>query len=160
MARNLETLLEHRMLDELPADLIKQFSHFVRGEQTRKAPVARSGRIAEEAMVRNRTWVDAQDWPSPVVRSTQPRPPAIRNRSEILSPRVRPGEKKKSVMDVEDGELFMMDGVDPIPPLSLSAPMQTQQKLPQALSPPCESKPGGWKVPSTAPKYVPLWCIC
>lgn len=156
MARNLETLLERRMLDELSADLVKQFSQFVRAEQTRKAPVARSGRIAEDAMARNRAWVDTQDWPSSIVRSTQPRPPAIRNRNEILSLPVRPVEKRKSAMDMDDGELFMMDGVDAIPPLSLSAPAQAPQKQQHVVSPLYEPKPGGWKVPSAAPKYVSL----
>lgn len=153
MARNLETLLEHRMLDELPADLVKQFSAFVRAEQTRKAPVSRSGRIAAEAVARHREWVDMQDWPSPVVRSTQPRPPPIRKR-EPRSPPVRAAEVRKSVGEDGDGEVFVMDGVDAIPPLSLSSPVPPPKRPQHAASPslPVEPKAGGWKVPTVAPK--------
>ncbi|EKM50804.1 uncharacterized protein PHACADRAFT_213674 [Phanerochaete carnosa HHB-10118-sp] len=151
LARNLETFLEHHMLDDLPADLIKQFAQFVRAEQTRKAPVARSGRLAADAMRRHRAWADMQDWPSPVVRSTQPRPPPVRKREAASSspppPPVRPVEKRKSAAaatSAADDELFVMDSVEAIPPLSLSSP------VPPNLT--TEPKAGGWKVPGAAPR--------
>ncbi|GJE98463.1 hypothetical protein PsYK624_146950 [Phanerochaete sordida] len=95
IARNLETLLECRLLDALPADLVKQLAAFVRTAQEAKAPVA----LAAAALARHAT--------------AQPRPTPV-----------HPAEKRTGVVEVVDDEVFMMDGVDAIPPLSLSAPVQ------------------------------------
>ena len=83
----------------------------------------------------------------------QPRPPPIRKR-EPRSPPVRAAEARKSVGEDGDGEVFVMDSVDAIPPLSLSSPVPPSQR-PQHVSSPsvsAESKAGGWKVPTTTPK--------
>jgi inhibitor of Bruton tyrosine kinase len=52
MARNLETLPEQRTLENLPADLIKQLSAFIREEQRHKSLFSRSGALIEEKMCR------------------------------------------------------------------------------------------------------------
>ena len=50
MARNMETLLESRMLDDLPMTLIRQLASFVRERQAEKLPVTRSGKLVEATM--------------------------------------------------------------------------------------------------------------
>ncbi|GJE93782.1 hypothetical protein PsYK624_099430 [Phanerochaete sordida] len=148
IARNLETLLEHRLLDALPPDLVKQLAAAVRAAQARKAPVARTGALAAAALARHAAWAAQQDWPSPVVRSAQPRPPPVRTRPAPEP--ARPAEKRRGVVEVVDDEVFMMDGVDAIPPLSLSAPVQPARAAPVVGGAP--EKVGGWKVPGAAPK--------
>lgn len=163
MARNLETLLESRMLDDLPADLIKQFSIFIREEQRRKAPWARSSTLVDDAMAKNKAWLDTQDFPQPIVRTNAPRPPAIRRKVSLVispaaSPAVRPLASTRAgvntvVPDGADDGVFMMDSVDAIPPLSLSQPLTP--RIPPVVSPDAGARPSaGWKVASNVPKYA------
>jgi inhibitor of Bruton tyrosine kinase len=167
MARNLETLLEQRTLEDLPADLIKQFSAFIREEQRRKSPLSRSGTLVEEKMRKWREWVDAEDWPAPIVKSSVPRPPpAGRKRGEeAVSPTLRSAvgrakqkerEVAKAGLEVTDDGVFMMDAVDAIPPLSLSQAQPPPSRAPSGLvmSPQegAQKVAGGWKVAPTAPR--------
>ena len=159
MARNLETLLEGHMLDDLPADLIKDLSAFVREQQTHKAPLARSTRLVDEAMAKHRAWLESEDFPQPIVRSAASRaPPIARKRSACASPATSPAMRPLSTskpvvarppsQEIADDGVFMMDGVDAIPPLSLSQPA-----LPRSVPLPSQEQKGaGWKVASATPK--------
>lgn len=83
MARNMETLLESRMLDDLSTALIKQLSMFVRARQAEKLPFTRSGQLIAEALKKHAAWLELQDIPQPIVR-TAARGPL--GRSPKLSP--------------------------------------------------------------------------
>ena len=161
MARNLETLLESRMLDDLPADLIKQFSAFIREEQQRKSPLSRSTRLVDAAMAKNKAWLELQDFPQPIVRSvTTARPPPVGRKrsvgaSPVDSPAVRPLTSCRPTQAVQaqdgaDDGVFVMDGVDAIPPLSLGQPQVSKSASLDAA----QKGSAGWKVLSSAPKYV------
>ncbi|GJE90521.1 hypothetical protein PsYK624_066610 [Phanerochaete sordida] len=105
IASNLETLLERRLLDALPADLVKQLAAFVRAAQEVKAPVARTGA-----------------------------PHCVGRRAGLVEPRlpgpVHPAEKRTGVVEVVDDERR-----GAIPPLSLSAPVQPTRAAPVGGAP-------------------------
>lgn len=159
MARNLETLLEGHMLDDLPADLIKELSAFVREQQTRKAPLARSSRLVDAAMEKHRAWLESEDFPQPIVRTGVGKPLSVARKRSVgvspaTSPAMRPLSTSKPIapqppaQEVADDGVFMMDGVDAIPPLSLS-----QSAVPKSVSSPSQEQKGaGWKIASTVPK--------
>lgn len=65
----METLLESRMLDDLPNDIIKQLGAFVRERQAEKLPIARSNVLVNKAMDIHAEWLALQDIPQPIVRS-------------------------------------------------------------------------------------------
>ncbi|PFH48643.1 hypothetical protein AMATHDRAFT_5613 [Amanita thiersii Skay4041] len=72
MAVNLETLLESRMLDELPHRLIKQLGVFTRQKQAEKSPVSRTTVLLDAALVKHADWLELQDIPEPIVRLNRP----------------------------------------------------------------------------------------
>lgn len=92
LARSLETLLESRMLDDLPHSLVRGLARFVCELQREKMPVTRSGTIAKVAMEKWKEWVEQQDWPMVIVRS---RKVSLRQvQSPSLSPTMGPGVAK------------------------------------------------------------------
>ena len=165
MAQNMETLLEGRMLDDLAADLVKQLSAHVRAEQAAKSHVTRSGALVATAMAKWSDWLALQDIARPIQPLARPlvsrdaklSPPlsSRRPKSPEASPSLRPQVAARSnrnsvVYHASEDELFVMDGVESVPPLSLGqehpahAKGETIETTPKSVS---------WKVPS-APKYV------
>lgn len=159
---NLETLLEVHMLDDLPIDLVKQLSTFIRTEQEIKSPVSRSGVLTNNALEANKAWLALQDIPTPIVRTSTSRiegrnaaklsPSGLgrkggRSGSALVtspppSPAVRPqieARQSQVAAATNDGEMFMMD--DNVPALALDQAQASQAPKGGA----------GWKVPS-APK--------
>ncbi|KAH8115826.1 hypothetical protein DFH11DRAFT_1830886 [Phellopilus nigrolimitatus] len=67
MARNMETLLESHMLDDLSSPLVKQLSAFVRACQAKKLPVTRSGVLVSKALENCKDWLALQDIPQPFI---------------------------------------------------------------------------------------------
>ena len=156
MAVNAEALLESSMLDSLTPGLLREFSLFVQKEQRLKSPVLRSGRLVDEAIERNREWLELQDIPQTFVPTTNTRSspmlsPGKGRRtsaqpSPITSPSLYPVSVPRGALSSPAGDdIFIMDDADPVPSLSLD----TQ---------PAVSTVGPWKPNPLASKYV-LSCI-
>ncbi|KZT68694.1 hypothetical protein DAEQUDRAFT_757422 [Daedalea quercina L-15889] len=169
MAANMETLLESRMLDDLPLSLIKQLAVFVREQQAHKYPVSRSSRLVDRAMQAHGAWLALQDIPQPFVPTYKmgafrdsprlsPPGPGKRNRrtsqfamSPPSSPVVRPviAQPPPPAQSLTaDDEVFIMDDADH--PGS-STPNQPGTPAPEAAA---GSIPafGGWRTISSAPR--------
>lgn len=153
MARNLETLLESHMLDDLAPDLVKQLAAYIREEQARKAPLARSTVLVDSAMEKHHEWLENEDFPAAIVRTNGPRPPPIRKRSTVFA--MEPSPSIRSKVDTDDDGIFAMDGVDPIPPLNLgqqasraSVPVEPTT-VPDIVT---QRTAVGWKVSAALPK--------
>lgn len=153
------------MLDDLPVDLIKQLSAYIRSEQEVKSPVSRSGKLTRKALETYKDWLALQDIPGPILRSSRiesrhgvklspPGPGRKKDKfgaglatSPPPSPAVRPQIdvrplQPSAAAGTNEGEVFMMD--DTVPSLALDQIQRT----------PSSSKVGGgWKV-ATAPKYA------
>ncbi|KAF8589240.1 hypothetical protein K439DRAFT_1527185 [Ramaria rubella] len=96
IACNLEPIMESRLLDATPPDLIKSLSAFVRTRQAAKSPATRSNLIAETALRNAAAWLEMQDIPAPIVRTQR----LVRD-SPKLSPIVvdrgdRPGAARRA----------------------------------------------------------------
>ncbi|TDL26497.1 hypothetical protein BD410DRAFT_522344 [Rickenella mellea] len=175
MACNMETLLESRMLDDLPHDVIKNFSASLRILQAQKSPIARSDRIINKAMDTYADWLAQQDIPQPVVRAASNRGPI--HSSPKLSP-VSPGRMSRrqslgmtamslppsassplitpqplartsssnSIAHNTD-DLFTMDEHEAIPSLNLEPTLKPQSTFDLPEVPPPQTPPssGPWK---------------
>ncbi|OCH89259.1 hypothetical protein OBBRIDRAFT_842555 [Obba rivulosa] len=165
MAACMETLLESRMLEDLPPDLVKQLSIYVRQQQARKYPVSRSNKVVDKAMAAYGDWLAQQDLPQvivPVFRSHAFRdspklsPPGSGKKSRTLSvlsppasPVVRPQiPVRPPAGGSPDDEIFVMDAdVPALPPARGDAtPVRTQST--DAMNRPT----GGWKTTTPAPR--------
>lgn len=152
MARNLETLMESRMLDDLHPYVVRQLSTFVQSQQERKLPLTRSNTMFDRAIEVHRDWLALQDIPQPIVRVVTKGPlrqsprlspvalggkrngrPSYGPPSPSVSPRVAPSQVNTSITGtsvrvaepaVAGDEVFMMDDEahEDIPPISLSSP--------------------------------------
>lgn len=164
MACNMETLLESRYLDDLPFDLIRQLSSFVREKQTSKYPLSRSNALVEKAMNAESEWLALQDIPEPIIPTFKPdsfkdspklSPPAsnrkLRRKSSSMlsppaSPMIRPQfSVRANLSGPPDDEVFIMDDPDISPTPSIQA---------SQIAPETPSKASGWKTISSAPRYV------
>ena len=166
MTANMESLLESRMLDDMPYALVKQLAKFARQQQLEKSPFSRSGLFIEKAMEKHAEWLKLQDVPEPIVafHKTGPRKETAVSRVKLSPP--GSGSNKKSVEPVErpnpatpqrtlrrppsGDDVFIMD--EPESPRAESMPL-----ILQALPPPPTSPPV-WKT-ATVPRYV-LLLIC
>lgn len=84
ISKNLETLMESRLLDDLPYDVIKALSEYIRGQQTLKAPFLRNGGKLDVLMTRWSAWFEMQDIPATIIPRTGSLP--IRTVQNKLSP--------------------------------------------------------------------------
>ncbi|KAI5119669.1 hypothetical protein M0805_007759 [Coniferiporia weirii] len=162
MARNMETLLESRTLDDL-ADLhIRQLSTFVRACQMEKLPVTRSGTLVNRALENCKDWLALQDIPQPFVpgrrgglsghaRQSPKLSPtqagSKRNGRPLLghlSPTFGPSNGPRSTLPptaTSDGtvsgpdDIFVMDDDvrEDIPPLSLPAGQINDSSIPTTV---------------------------
>ena len=161
------------MLDDLPVDIIKQLSKFVREQQEDKSPLSRSNVLVDLAMQRNAGWLALQDIPQPIVptysnvglggvgREARISPPGMMKKEVSFgSPKVRPrvssSKLNPGASGLGDDELFVMDGVESReqghghrqePPLPLSESKEGKEKV--AVGPSTPNKSTGWKVAST-----------
>ncbi|KDQ06630.1 hypothetical protein BOTBODRAFT_245013 [Botryobasidium botryosum FD-172 SS1] len=71
MAKNMECLLECRLLDGAASGMIKQLSEYVRVQQAEKHPISRSNTLGEQALRNNAEWLALQDIPQPIIRSAK-----------------------------------------------------------------------------------------
>ena len=161
MTANMESLLESRMLDDMPHALVKQLAKFARQQQLDKSPYSRSSVFIEKAMEKHEEWLKLQDVPEPIVAShkTGPRKEAAVGRVKVSPP--GSGSNKKSVEPIErpnpttpqrtlrrppsGDDVFLMD--EPESPRAES--MSLTPQAPPPTSPPV------WKA-ATVPRYVLL----
>ncbi|KAK2467695.1 hypothetical protein APHAL10511_000289 [Amanita phalloides] len=68
MVVNLETLLEQRMLDDVPHRLVKQLAVFARKKQAEKSPRSRTNALFDTLMQKYAEWLALQDFPEPILR--------------------------------------------------------------------------------------------
>ncbi|KAI0291504.1 hypothetical protein B0F90DRAFT_1823827 [Multifurca ochricompacta] len=149
IAVNMETLLEARLLDDLPPRLIKQLAGAVRGHQAAKSPFARSQQPVNlvAAVNKHSNWLAMQDIPFPIVRSqpnlqSKSSPRVTRKPSLPTSPGSKPTLLHTPPLLINASEdLFSMDEAF-VPPLNLdqSTPAEEFGHTPKA---------GPWKGKST-----------
>ncbi|RPD64492.1 hypothetical protein L226DRAFT_506238 [Lentinus tigrinus ALCF2SS1-7] len=167
LAINMEVFLESRMLEDLPADLIKQLSAFVRAQQNVKYPVSRSTRLVDKAMETWGDWLALQDIPQVVVPSFRPgafrdspklSPPSSSRRanrqSAPNSPMLRPTfSARPAAAAIPDDEVFMMDEPETTAPATgppVAAP-GSPSRVPSGSESPARPS-GGWRTITSAPK--------
>ncbi|KAH8989434.1 hypothetical protein EDB92DRAFT_1868224 [Lactarius akahatsu] len=151
MSVNMETLLEARLLDDLPPRLVRQLSNAVRGYQAVKSPFSRMQLPVNlaAAVHAHHEWLAEQDIPGPIVRSqsrSQPKlsPKASRKLSLPTSPGSKPTLPRTPLLSNPGEDLFAMDEAL-VPPLNLDATASTDELGPIP-------KVGPWKGKSTTPK--------
>lgn len=142
MSVNMETLLEARLLDDLPPRLVRQLASAVRGYQAAKSPFSRMQLPVNlaAAVHAHYEWLAEHDIPGPIVRSQprsqQPKPSSKTSRKPSL-----PASLPRTPLLSNAGEdLFAMD--EALVPLNLDATASTDDTL----------KAGPWKGKSTRPK--------
>jgi inhibitor of Bruton tyrosine kinase len=147
MVIHMETLLEARLLDDLPPRLVKQLAGAVRGHQAAKSPFARLQLPINitTAVDECRVWLEAQDISYPIVRSqpkVQPKlsPKASRKPSLPASPGCKPTTPRTPFLSNTCEDLFSMDEAL-VPALNLDVDVLADDT----------SKAGPWKGKS-APK--------
>jgi inhibitor of Bruton tyrosine kinase len=160
IAANMETFLESRMLDDMPAHLIEQLAQYICRKQTEKSPVQRSNQLVATAMKNQSEWLALQDIPQPIIRASKaelkhspklsPSNPSRRLRhrpSTIGSPLDSPAIRAQTTPLGDD--IFTMDEPDLLPHLSL------EQTSPPSASADTVSIPvTAWKSSSTVPRCV------
>jgi hypothetical protein len=118
MVVNMEALIDYRMLNVLPYDLLKRLSRAVRMEQSSKAPITRSSFLVDRAMEKYGGWLSLQDIPQSVAR-TRP----IKDRSEVAQRGSIPdGSAPMPISRSVSEDIFAMDGVSSSPPVPLESP--------------------------------------
>ncbi|KAF8264440.1 hypothetical protein EI94DRAFT_1738425 [Lactarius quietus] len=151
MSVNMETLLEARLLDDLPPRLVRQLSSAVREHQAAKSPFSRMQlpiNLAAAVHARHE-WLAEQDIPGPIVRSqqkSQPKesPKMSRKSSLPTSPGSKPTLVRTPLLSNTGEDLFAMDEAL-FPPLNLDGTASTDE-LGHTL------KTGPWKGKSLTPK--------
>lgn len=169
---NLETFLESHLLDDLPIDIVRQLSAFIRDQQAVKSPVSRSGILTTRAMGKYKEWVASEDFPQPVTKSSvhpsritssaKHSPPGslkkLKNIRLSMSPSTSPVLRPQIISlvpqppnpGVHEDEVFLMDENVPSLALNQSTPMSSKLDLAEDTS----NRPTvSWKV-STVPKLV------
>ena len=166
------------MLDDLPVDIIKQLSKFVREQQEDKSPLSRSNVLVDLAMQRNVGWLALQDIPQSIVltysyvglggvhREARISPPGVMKKEVSFgSPKVRPrvssSKLNPGASGLGDDELFVMDGVESREQ-GQGQGQGHRQELPSiplseskegrekvAVGPSTPNKSTGWKIAST-----------
>lgn len=146
------------MLDEVALDLTRSLSAHVRDEQAAKSRITRSNHLVEVAMAKYSDWLALQDIPTPIVPQRKAKSPES---SPLLRPHLSSHPYHSPIYYIAEDEMFTMDGVDPVPPLSLG--QEPPPKVPSNAILPENSSKGddtdvatkslGWKV-SSAPKCV------
>ncbi|KAH8833023.1 hypothetical protein DL96DRAFT_701738 [Flagelloscypha sp. PMI_526] len=122
---NLETFLEAHILYDLPLSAIKNLSRFIRQKQEEKMNLGKMRDIIQNATRKHAEWLELEDFPEPVVRTTRfkvkesPRmsPSLIRKRSSMMlvpsSPLQPPTEQTPMLVDIprlsRDEDIFTMD---------------------------------------------------
>ncbi|KAM0792087.1 hypothetical protein ACM66B_004791 [Microbotryomycetes sp. NB124-2] len=61
LASSMETVLENRLLDDLPDELVKSLTDFCQERQGAKSPVSRSGMLVMDLMSKHLSWLSEQD---------------------------------------------------------------------------------------------------
>ncbi|EJU03260.1 hypothetical protein DACRYDRAFT_115464 [Dacryopinax primogenitus] len=149
LAMNLESVMESRLLDDMPRDLLGKVGEYIRSLQAERSPVARSGILIEEAMKTNMDWSSMEDFPQPIQRSwkkmVKPSPklspinPLSPRISPLIKPLMSPPANKNThfksppLVIPDDGGIFAMDEdveTSRIPPMSLDTPASSQPASP------------------------------
>jgi hypothetical protein len=88
MAANMESLLESRILDDIPQHLLVQLSIFITKKQTEKSKFTRTSDYLDTLFAKHWDWLASEDIPSPIVRSLKSitREPREVSKSTKLSP--------------------------------------------------------------------------
>ncbi|THU96002.1 hypothetical protein K435DRAFT_778780 [Dendrothele bispora CBS 962.96] len=69
IARNLETFLESRMLEDMSPAIIKQLSAFIHSKQEEKASYVRGGLLINQVLATWKDWLENEDFPTVIVPS-------------------------------------------------------------------------------------------
>lgn len=134
MSVNMETLLEARLLDDLPPRLVRQLATAVRECQAAKSPFSRTQLPVNlaTAVHAHHEWLAEQDIPGPIVRSqpkSQPKVSPKASRKTSL-PTEYPGRKpylpRTPLLSNTGEDLFAMDEAL-VPPLNLDASASTDE---------------------------------
>lgn len=180
MSQNMESLLESRMLDDLPGYLVKQLATFVRKKQAEKFPTSRSRQLVDDLLVKHADWLALQDIPQPFVSNHTK---AVHRLSPKVSPMASTKKGGKRAMTIAPpsspptigvmpppqtrrptsagppvhggDDIFQMDEIEKevIPPLSLP-PTEVNASPQPASGGPSPSRPWRMSVAQAPAKYV------
>ncbi|KAF8994964.1 hypothetical protein BDQ17DRAFT_1392318 [Cyathus striatus] len=116
MTVNMEAFMDGRMLNSIPHALAKQLSKFVKGKQTEKSPVSRSGKLAQAAPIVNRANrgpLRRDSKVSPPTPCRRPSRPSFSGATPPESPKVLPAQTLRRPPAGDD--IFEMDDTDEMP---------------------------------------------
>lgn len=100
--------MESRLLDDLPLEMARSFSAFIRTEQTAKHPYIRNGGNLSKLEKDWAEWISLQDIPMPIVRTY---PSRVASSSNNTTDRVSKSMPKSAhPPPVLEEDIFVMDG--------------------------------------------------
>lgn len=167
IAQSLETFLDSQMLYDLPVNIVRQLSAFIRWKQAEKSPLSRSNRLIAAAMLKPLMHTTR----APIHREKNARlsPPgpmrvykssSSPSASPLMRPQLTTSRSNAADISIAEDEVFVMDEIDSMPRSDVATSKSIQET---ALSEEKEKidsgdvvsgkHPSGWKV-SAAPKYV------
>jgi len=131
MSKNLETLMESRLLDELPHDITKALSAYIRSQQTLKAPFVRNGGNLDASMAKWSAWLEIQDIPTTIVPRTGPLP--IRTAQNKPSPPVSGLPLPSNPVSVTPTQTTAFTAVPHVPPTTSSPSAASLRRKPSTV---------------------------
>ncbi|PPR01555.1 hypothetical protein CVT24_005881 [Panaeolus cyanescens] len=158
MAVNLESLLESRLLDDIPYALVKQLSRYIKERQTEKSPFSRSDIFVNEMLIKHADWLKDIDIPQTIVRTVNAasfrRDPSGAGNLKISPPAPartpqRPSHAKEVVIissspmlrrPPSDDDIFMMDEPETPAEVLGSTPTPSPAPLPRPMWKPQSSQ--------------------
>lgn len=172
IARNLEAMLEARLLDTLDRDVLKNFALALRKRQQDKASWIRSVEPLDALMAKWADWLEEQDIPGPLTRSNAAQRASRTGASPKLAPvQPGPGRRRSSVSAQLQGAIspltsptvvpadYRAPGGDEIFEMD-DEPVGSTAVVPRAAPTGSPSTPLVWKTASTqaTPRFVArLW---
>ncbi|KZS93259.1 RCC1/BLIP-II protein [Sistotremastrum niveocremeum HHB9708] len=149
IAANMETMLENRLLDDMPLDLLRELASAIRLHQSTKSPFTRTDRFVQDLLVKWADFLASEDIPQPIVPSTR----ALNRASPKISPvsptgggplkfsavqkcRSPSSSPQQNAAEQNSTDIFTMDeeNLSDIPPLSLPPVEQTPPPVWKASS--------------------------
>ncbi|KAM0746914.1 RCC1/BLIP-II [Meredithblackwellia eburnea MCA 4105] len=176
LACSMETVLESRLLDDLPPDLVAAVAEFCRERQGARMPISRSGLLTQELLVKHGAWLSdldvakptggARKWrpiiprspgPSPSLLSPGPSPQLHPRGSPRLHPQSLSPNASPSLIPIRDPteEPFAMDEDFSLEPAS-SSPQHLQPFSSPALSRRRQSGPQAQPPSPSAASFTPI----
>ncbi|KAK4703901.1 inhibitor of Bruton tyrosine kinase, partial [Phenoliferia sp. Uapishka_3] len=174
LASSMETVLESRLLDDLPSDLVEAVSSFCRERQGARMPISRSGLLTQELMMKHGSWLADLDFGRPTGGAAKWRPTIPRSPgpsfapspggSPRMTPKTFPAKQRQSLpipREASDEVLtFAMDEDDfalDAPGLQYQTPLGRQRRTSLQAGTSSSPSPSFTPIGSPPPSRLQPW---